>query len=104
MSTRRGRYVAASVAAALAVVVGVGVTTGQGSDPAEPQAPIPRVCWFSDYDNARLSNQCTYDARDRRWYMEVDGRRAPADEQELPVANLCHYFAGQECPTGRSTR
>ena len=103
MSTRRRASVAGLVAAALAAVVGVGVTTGQGSDPVAPEAPIPRVCWFSDYDNAKLSNQCTYDEREGRWYMEVDGRLAPADEQELPEANLCHYFAGQECPERKGT-
>ena len=30
--------------------------------------------------------------------MEVNGRQEPADEQRLPVANLCLYFHGTRCP------
>ncbi len=90
-----------AVVAAALIVVATGVA---GGDEPVAQAPVPRVCWFSDYDNAKLSNKCDYDASEERWYMEVDGRRVPADEQKLPEANLCHYFYGQECPDRKDPR
>ena len=92
---------AAAAAAAVLVVVATGIA---GGDAQPPEAPVPRVCWFSDYDNAKLSNKCEYDTSDGRWYMDVDGRRVPADEQRLPEANLCHYFYGQECPDRKDPR
>ena len=76
-----------------------GVATGIASQGDEvPPGPIPRVCWFSDYENAKLSNQCEWRSDERRWYMEVDGETVPADTQKLPPANLCLYFHGTECP------
>jgi hypothetical protein len=83
------------VIAAAAVVVATAIA-GRGDSVAE--GPIPRVCWFSDYDNAKLSNRCDWNDSEARWYMEVDGRRVPADAQPLPEANLCHYFHGVTCP------
>lgn len=85
---------AAAAAALTAAALASGVTGGEEA----PQAPIPRVCWFSDYANAKLSNRCTYRSDEQRWYMEVDGDQRPADEQRLPVANLCLYFHGPRCP------
>jgi hypothetical protein len=90
--------------AAVAAVLVTAVTAGGGAllaapGEAGPRAPVPRVCWFSDYANAKLSNKCTWDGDERRWYMEdEEGRRVPADTQKLPVANLCQYFHGKECP------
>ncbi len=75
-----------------------GVATGIASQDDGPRAPIPRVCWFSDYENAKLSNRCEYHSGEQRWYMDVDGKTVPADEQKLPPANLCLYFHGTECP------
>jgi hypothetical protein len=70
-----------------------------GEGEAGPRAPVPRVCWFSDYANAKLSNKCTWNEDERRWYMKDEaGKTVPADTQKLPVANLCHYFHGPECP------
>jgi hypothetical protein len=91
---------------ALAAVVAVLVTAATGgalllADDGEavPKAPVPRVCWFSDYANAKLSNKCTWNDDEHRWEMEDEhGRTVAADTQELPVANLCHYFHGRECP------
>lgn len=90
----------AAVAAPLAAVAAIVAGTAVGWPGGEPVPDVdpPRVCWFSDYDNKRLSNRCDYDAEARRWFMEVDGRRVPADEQPLPEANLCHYFSGTHCP------
>jgi len=84
--------------AALAAVALVGSALLVASDDARATAPIPRVCWFSDYANARLSNRCTYRTDEERWYMLVDGVQVPADTQRLEVANLCLYFAGTACP------
>ncbi len=87
----------------LAVFVAVSVLLfGAGSVLATtvggPTAPIPRTCWFSDYAKARLSNQCEYNHHDGRWYMKVGSEMKPADEQKLPIANLCLYFYGTRCP------
>ena len=82
-------------AAALAGGVATGIAS-QGDD--GPRAPIPRVCWYSDYENAKLSNQCEWRSDERRWYMEVEGESVPAHTQQLPPANLCLYFHGTECP------
>jgi hypothetical protein len=84
-------------AAVTALAVGAGVAVAVAAED-EPEAPIPRVCWFSDYANAKLSNRCEYRSEERRWYMEVEGRLVPADRQELPVANLCLYVHGTSCP------
>ncbi len=103
MRGRRVAYLAALIAVAAAlVVVGIGLAGGGGE--VVPTTPIPRVCWYSDYEHAKLSNGCEYNAREGRWYKEVDGRLVPADGLALPVANLCHYFHGQECPTGTGAR
>jgi hypothetical protein len=91
------RVLACGVAFAVAAG-GAAATAGLASGPDEPKAPIPRTCWFSDYANAKLSNKCEYHEHERRWYMDVDGEMLPADEQQLPEANLCHYFHGQSCP------
>jgi hypothetical protein len=80
------------------LALGGGLAVGAASGTGAPATPVPRVCWYSDYENAKLSNKCTYHDADRRWYMEVDGREVPADEQRLPVANLCLYFHGTRCP------
>jgi hypothetical protein len=88
------------VVAAAAAVAG-GVAQGVSGEEPTPKAPIPRVCWFSDYANAKLSNKCEYRSGERRWYMQVGGRMVPADRQRLPVANLCLYFHGQKCPNRR---
>jgi hypothetical protein len=93
---RRATLLAAALAFVLAAAA-VGVAIASRDEPV-PRTPVPRVCWFSDYENARLSNKCEFREDDRRWYMEVDGRTVPADTQKLPPANLCHYFAGTECP------
>ena len=69
-----------------------------GNAKPETETPLPRVCWYSDYARAKLSNQCQYRNDERRWYMMVQGVMHPADLQQLPVANLCHYFYGTECP------
>lgn len=69
-----------------------------GSDDLRATAPIPRVCWFSDYANAKLSNRCSYRTDEERWYMLVDGVQVPADTQRLKTANLCLYFSGSACP------
>lgn len=97
-------WLAAGLVAVVAAALIVVATDVAGGDETVAQAPVPRVCWFSDYDNAKLSNKCDYDASEGRWYMEVDGRRVPADEQQLPEANLCHYFYGQECPDRKDRR
>jgi hypothetical protein len=75
-----------------------GVATGIASQDEAPRAPVPRVCWFSDYANAKLSNKCEYRSDERRWYMKVGGKEVPADTQKLPPANLCLYFHGTKCP------
>jgi hypothetical protein len=75
-----------------------GVTTGIASQDEAPPGPVPRVCWYSDYENVKLSNQCEWRSDERRWYMEVEGESVPADTQKLPPANLCLYFHGTECP------
>jgi hypothetical protein len=86
------------LAAVTAVLgLGAGIAAGATADDG-PTAPVPRVCWFSDYENAKLSNRCEYRSDERRWYIDVDGESVPADEQELPVANLCLYFHGTSCP------
>ena len=86
--------------AVIAVALGAAVvTTGLASEDDDgPRAPVPRVCWWSDYANAKLSNKCEYREDERRWYMKVGDRMVPADEQRLPTANLCLYFHGRECP------
>lgn len=81
--------------ATVAVVLAAGFAS---ATPSADEVPIPRVCWFSDYANAKLSNGCVYDKRHGRWMKEVDGRMVDARTQRLPVANLCHYFHGTECP------
>ncbi|MCD6728130.1 MAG: hypothetical protein LT070_12955 [Solirubrobacteraceae bacterium] len=88
------------VASVMAVTTGVLVaTTGR---PEVPTAAVPRVCWFSDYANAKLSNRCTWNGHDRRWYIDdANGRSVPADTQRLPPANLCLYFYGTDCPRRR---
>jgi hypothetical protein len=96
---RTRALVTGSVLAAAALAGGV--ATGLASQEEGPRAPIPRVCWFSDYENAKLSNQCEYRGDERRWYMRVDGKTVPADTQKLPPANLCLYFHGTECPERR---
>lgn len=85
------------------MILGAGAALGLSAVAVATQdtkatTPIPRVCWFSDYANARLSNKCTYRDDERRWYMTVDNRTVPADSQKLEVANLCLYFAGERCP------
>jgi hypothetical protein len=94
---RRARTLIAGAAVAAALGGGA-LATGLASGDDAPKAPVPRTCWFSDYANAKLSNKCEYRSGERRWYMDVEGEMLPADEQELPVANLCHYFHGQTCP------
>lgn len=100
----RLRIVALPAATVALVVLGAGIATGVVHEDARavPATPAPRVCWYSDYDNARLSNRCDYHADQERWYMEVDGRMVPADTQPLPEANLCHYFHGTSCPRRRA--
>jgi hypothetical protein len=93
----RRRTTLLALAVAVLVTAAAGVAIASRGD-SGPRAPVPRVCWFSDYENAKLSNKCSYRDSERRWYMEVDGRDVPADTQKLPPANLCHYFHGQECP------
>jgi hypothetical protein len=96
---RLRRTKVALVGAVAAIGLGAGVAaTGLASGDDAPKAAIPRTCWFSDYANAKLSNKCEYRSDERRWYMDVKGKMLPADEQQLPVANLCHYFHGQTCP------
>lgn len=96
--TRRKRLLSIG-APVVALVAAAGVATGVASSGDDvPPGPIPRVCWFSDYANKKLSNKCEWRGEERRWYMEVEGKMVPADTQKLPVANLCHYFAGTECP------
>lgn len=90
---------ALAVLAVLAVSVGAAGRDGGPGEDDGPRAAIPRVCWFSDYANARLSNRCAWRGDERRWYMDVNGRQLPADEQRLPPANLCLYFHGTSCPT-----
>ena len=82
--------------AALAAALGFGLAGDRG-DP-EPRPPVPRACWYSDYERARLSNACEFDRGTGLWYLEGEGRRVRADRQPLPVANLCHYFHGESCP------
>jgi hypothetical protein len=94
---RRTRTLITGTAVAAALGAGA-VATGLASGDDEPKAPIPRTCWFSDYANAKLSNKCEYRSDERRWYMDVEGKMLPADEQRLPVANLCSYFSGPTCP------
>ena len=94
---RRRRFVVRSAAVAV-LALGAGAAAGVAAQDDGPKAPIPRVCWFSDYANAKLSNKCEYRSDERRWYMDVEGEMLPADEQRLPVANLCLYFHGTECP------
>jgi hypothetical protein len=84
--------------AVAATALAAGVATGVAGQDTGPKAPIPRVCWFSDYANAKLSNKCEYRSGERRWYMKVEERMVPADTQRLPPANLCLYFSGQKCP------
>jgi hypothetical protein len=90
------------IVAALAAVLVTAVTAGAllaTRGEAVPKAAVPRVCWFSDYENAKLSNKCEWRDGERRWYMkDEDGKDVPADTQTLPVANLCQYFHGTECP------
>ena len=97
---RRRRLRLATVAAVLAAAATAGVSVLRAAPgEAGPRAPVPRVCWFSDYANAKLSNKCKWDAGERRWFMKDErGRRVPADTQKLPVANLCQYFHGPDCP------
>jgi hypothetical protein len=98
MRRTRALLAGAVVAAGLGTgAVASGLASGD-DEPKGPKAPIPRTCWFSDYANAKLSNKCEYREDERRWYMDVEGEMLPADEQQLPVANLCHYFHGQTCP------
>lgn len=101
----RGRLVALIVVVMLVVGGAFAVLTSATTGDSGPRAAIPRVCWFSDYANAKLSNQCTYRSDEQRWYMRVAGQEVPADEQSLPPANLCLYFHGTACPsrTGGST-
>lgn len=89
--------IGAVAALALMVAAGVllGTPIGQGSE-AEPSTPIPRVCWYSDYEQGKLANQCHYEGG--LWYMEVEGETVPAHTQPMPEANLCHYFHGTSCP------
>ncbi|MGD9957325.1 MAG: hypothetical protein AB7V23_14765 [Candidatus Nanopelagicales bacterium] len=94
--------VGAGVLGILLALLGAHMLAAAG--PEGPRAPIPRVCWFSDYDNKRLSNQCTYDESGQRWLMPVDGRLVPAEGVPLPEANLCHYFSGPTCPERRGSR
>lgn len=93
---RRAAYIGALIALA-ALLVGVGVGAGGGAKGLPPTA-VPRVCWYSDYAHAKLSNGCEWDSHEGRWFKDVEGRRTPADELTLPVANLCHYFHGLQCP------
>lgn len=101
---RRRAALIALVAAALVVAATAVALAGRGDSPqpepraAVPKGPVPRVCWFSDYANAKLSNKCKWREDERRWYMKVEGEMVPADTQKLPVANLCHYFHGTTCP------
>ena len=80
------------------LVLSIGAATVLMTTVGGPMASIPRTCWFSDYANARLSNQCDYNHSDGRWYMKVGSEMKPADEQTLPIANLCLYFYGTACP------
>jgi len=86
------------------VLAGVGTHLMAAAGPEEARPPVPRVCWFSDYDNARLSNRCIYDAAERTWRIRVDDRLVPAEGVPLPEANLCHYFSGPTCPERRGSR
>jgi hypothetical protein len=96
---RRRLIALAAVAAVLVTAATAGGLLLAGEGEAGPRAPVPRVCWFSDYANAKLSNKCTWNEDERRWYMKDEaGKTVPADTQKLPVANLCHYFHGPECP------
>lgn len=102
--TRRRRLLSIGAPVA-ALVVAAGVATGVASSHDDtPEGPIPRVCWFSDYANKKLSNKCEWRGDERRWYMEVEGEMVPADTQRLPVANLCHYFSGTTCPKREGDR
>lgn len=89
------------VLAAVLALAAAGAVAGVLSRDAEPRADAPRVCWQNDYDGdtPRLANMCEYRSDEERWYLEVDGQVRPADEVELPVANLCLYFWGPRCPT-----
>lgn len=95
--TVRSRILAVGTPIAVAALA-IGVATGVAGQESEPQAPVPRVCWWSDYENVKLSNKCEYRDDERRWYMDVEGEMLPADEQQLPPANLCLYFHGTVCP------
>ena len=96
---RRTVFVAVPAAVLVSAAGGGAVLTATGDAEQGPRAPVPRVCWFSDYANAKLSNKCTWNGDERRWYMKDEAARSvPADTQRLPPANLCHYFHGTECP------
>ena len=97
MTGRLCIVVLASVVGVLAtlLIVQPGLVSGRDGG---PKAPIPRVCWYSDYDKGGLSNRCEYREDERRWYIEADGEMVPADTQQLPIANLCLYFHGTTCP------
>ncbi len=95
---RISRKLLAIGVAVVALAVAAGVAAGVTRGPDVPPGPIPRVCWFSDYANKKLSNKCEWRGDEARWYMDVDGRMLPADEQQLEPANLCLYFSGTTCP------
>lgn len=78
------------------------VQAGDEGIGVETDVPIPRVCWFSDYegDPPGLANQCRFDRARQVWLIEVDGAWKRAKGRRLPTANLCHYFAGRKCPKG----
>jgi hypothetical protein len=84
--------------AAIPVVLAVQAGLVAGSEDGAPKAPIPRACWYSDYEEGRLANKCEYREAERRWYVEARGEMVPADTQRLPMANLCLYFHGTKCP------
>ena len=93
------------------IVLAAGSGAAQDDRPAPVQAgdegigvdtdvPVPRVCWFSDYegDPPGLANQCRFDESRQEWQIEVRGDWKAAKGRQLPTANLCHYFYGRECP------
>jgi hypothetical protein len=97
--TRRMRIAAlATGVAAVTIVLAIETGLVAGRDDGGPKAPIPRVCWYSDYDKGGLSNKCEYREGERRWYIEAEGEMVPADTQRMPIANLCLYFHGTKCP------
>lgn len=102
--SRRALGLAAALVVALALGLALAMGVGSSDDTASARPEVPRPCWFSDYDNKRLSNACEYDESSGTWLLEVGGRLVPAAEQRLPEANLCHYFHGTRCPDRKDAK